>query len=370
MYCEFIKSSTIENFEKALHKISLISNSVLILSCDENNYELENLNTILKKQTLKIIGGIFPKIIYENKTYLKGCIFIGFDDIIDITIIENISSLNEKDFDKHIEEKDISLIYKYKSMFLFVDGLSKNINILIKSLFENFGLSINYIGAGAGSISFQQTPCLFTNEGFLQDCAILGLSKLDSCIEVEHGFNRISEPLNVTMSKGNLLIELDYKPAFEVYKENIEKLTGEIITKDNFFELAKKYPLGLNKLSGEIIVRDLLGLHEDSIVCISEISSNTFVSILEADKINLITAAKKAKQKVSKNYKSDFTLFIDCISRSIFLDKLYQEELDAVYGDENIFVGALTLGEIANNKKHYLELYNNTAVVAQFKEEK
>ena len=56
-------------------------------------------------------------------------------------------------------------------------------------------------------------------------------------------------------------------------------------------------------------------------------------------------------------------LFIDCISRVLFLGKEFEKEINAVYHEGTPLIGALTLGEIANSGKDYLEFFNKTAVV-------
>jgi hypothetical protein len=53
----------------------------------------------------------------------------------------------------------------------------------------------------------------------------------------------------------------------------------------------------------------------------------------------------------------------DCISRALFLEDRLGEELAAAAGGGDLF-GAMTLGEIANSSRAYLEFYNKTAVVA------
>jgi len=57
-------------------------------------------------------------------------------------------------------------------------------------------------------------------------------------------------------------------------------------------------------------------------------------------------------------------LFIDCISRVLFLGDNFQEEINAILQYNQNLVGALSLGEIANTSKEYLEFYNKTSVVA------
>ncbi|HEY8905633.1 MAG TPA: FIST C-terminal domain-containing protein, partial [Rhodoferax sp.] len=54
--------------------------------------------------------------------------------------------------------------------------------------------------------------------------------------------------------------------------------------------------------------------------------------------------------------------FIDCISRVLFLGPDFPKEMVAVNTGQPL-IGALTLGEIANNGSDFLEFFNKTAVV-------
>ncbi|MBU3015160.1 FIST C-terminal domain-containing protein [Poseidonibacter lekithochrous] len=364
MKIKFINDD-INKLEKELNNLSQSAKSILILSCDENNYNTDKMNNILKEHTIPIIGAIFPQIIYKNKNYKKGTILVPLDDYLDILLIKNLSSSTNKVLDEKIEKHYDVLSNDTKMMFVFVDALSKNINNLISTLFDNFGLSINYIGAGAGSLSFIKKPSIITNTGIHEDCAVIASSILNSEIGVKHGWTPISQALKVTKSKDNRIIELDYKPAYHAYKEIVEKYSKKSISKENFFDIAKDYPLGINKLQGDIIVRDPIILEDTSLVCIGEINENSFVSVLKGDVDSLINAALQAKEETIIKEKNYFVLFIDCISRVLFLKEEFHKELDIVNDDEHVIIGALTLGEIANNKKHYLEFYNKTAVIAK-----
>ena len=366
MNIEFIKDNSIESFKIALNNVSKDAKSILILSCDENNYDLTKMNQILTSCLVPIIGGIFPQIIYQDKNYKLGTIIVSLNDTLDVSIIENISDNFNQSLEDIIEEKVGELESDTKTMFVFIDGLSKNINAVILGLFENFGLSLNYIGGGAGSLTFVQQPCIFTNQGLIQDCAILATTRLESAIGVKHGWTPISTPMKVTLADANIIKEIDYKPAFEVYKNIVQNISQQIFTDDNFFDIAKAYPLGINKLSGEIVVRDPIMLDDNNnLVCVGDVAINSFISILEGSDESLVTAVLEAKKEATLNDMDTFTLFIDCISRVLFMNDKFSKELTAVNEENQILVGALTLGEIANNKKYYLEFYNKTAVVAK-----
>ncbi|MEL6845597.1 MAG: FIST C-terminal domain-containing protein, partial [Bacteroidota bacterium] len=82
---------------------------------------------------------------------------------------------------------------------------------------------------------------------------------------------------------------------------------------------------------------------------------------------SLVFAATKARAlgeySFPKEGKAETHLFIDCISRVLFLEDQFYRELEAVYDSETPLLGALTLGEIANFGKDFLEFYNKTAVL-------
>ena len=341
---------------------------VMILACDKNDYQAKEVDPILQGLNLPVFGGIFPEIIYGNEKLSTGVIVAGLLEEPDVTVIPDLSD-DSADYEKLIDER-LSADKFPVTMFVFVDGLSKRISALIEALFNIFGLEINYIGGGAGSLSFEQKPCLFTNEGLLMDSSLLVSTKIESGIGVKHGWEMIKGPFTVTESIRNKIISLDWKPAFDVYREIVEEHSGKKFTDDNFFDIAKSYPFGIHKLDTENIVRDpLMRGDGKSLICVGEVPENSIIDILNGNRDSLVTAAKDAVKTAEETFISGkksikTTLFIDCISRVLFLEEAFQNELEAVFDPDITMIGALTLGEIANSGKDYLEFYNKTAVVA------
>ena len=340
--------------------------AVLIMACDANEFTKEKIDPILQKVHKPVFGAIFPEIIHQTDKLEKGTIVAGLTKSANVYLIPNLSDM-DVDYEDIIDEK-IPDFPNAKTMFVFVDGLAKRISALIDSLFNIFGLEMNYIGGGAGSLSFVQKPVLFTNEGLMQDAAILALTDIESGVGVNHGWTDVEGPFKVTESDRNVIKTLDWKPAFQIYKEVVEKHSGKIFTDDNFFDIAKGYPFGISKLGAEKIVRDPLSLDENNcLVCVGEVPQDVFVHILKGDTESLVEAAKKALSLAVENFKPDasqkVTFFMDCISRVLFMGKEFSRELYAVSDKSVPLIGALTLGEIANNGKDYLEFYNKTSVI-------
>lgn len=361
----FEPTASIEQFESHLNTLNAKEGTVMILACDNNGFHKEALDPILQKSTQPLLGIIVPSIIYNTHKYDTGTLFIRISDLMDIHIIRDISQKNYDMLDEDMESQINDFSDEIKTMFVYIDGLAKNIGACVNVLFDNYGLDINYIGGGSGSLSFEQKPSLFTNQGLLMDAFVYAYSKCHSLVGVNHGWQSISGPYQVTKSEGTVIHEIDYKPAFEVYKEVVDKHSSEPITEDNFFDIAKSFPFGINTVTNEKIVRDPIVLEGTSLVCVGSVTQDSYVDILYGEDEALVDAARNAAAISEKglHFNHDFTLFIDCISRVLFLEDSFKDEINAVYKDGIPLVGALTFGEIANNGRDYLAFYNKTSVV-------
>ena len=340
---------------------------VLTLACDANGYSPVELDPILQSQPVPILGGLFPQIISGRESWETGFVVVGFNHAAKVQTVAGLSD-PETDFEAALESLDVNLS-QVKTLMVFVDGLSSRISGLVEELFSVFGLETNYIGGGAGSLSFERKPCIFTNEGLKADCAVIGFAEFEAGIGVSHGWRELAGPFEVTEAICNEIISLDWRPANELYRETVRAQTGESFDGKAFFEVSKRYPFGISKLGAEMIVRDPIAVGADgSIQCVGEVPHRAFIHILTGDPESLIAAAQEALRRAEEQFSGDAegrsVLLIDCISRYLYLGKKFGDELIALSPQADIPVfGALSLGEIANNRKDYLEFYNKTAVV-------
>lgn len=346
------------------------TSGILILACDANGFTCEKVDEVLKQCKKTVFGGIFPQILFDKEIIKKGTIVVGIRKPVSTAVIKSIGDVST-DLDAIIERTFEQQSFENKTMFVFVDGLSQHVSALIESMFNFWGLLPNYIGGGAGSLTFERRPCVFTGEGLLEDAAVLALTDIRSGVGVAHGWKPVSGPLKVTEAERNTIISLNWRPAFEVYREVVERISGKSFDDNDFFQLAKGFPFGIVKMAEEMVVRDPISLDDNRLICIGEVPLNSFVYILRGDKNSLINGVSKAYQFAEASFreavsekeeKKPITFFIDCISRVLFLQSDFNEELEMVYAGYPL-LGALTIGEIANTGKDYLEFYNKTSVI-------
>ncbi len=339
---------------------------ILILSCDANGFTPETLNPLLQSTRKPLVGGVFPQIIFEQEHLSIGNLVIGLPTRPQVVLIEGVSTSSQDLDDTLANGFTATSSEKAQTMFVFVDGFASRIGTLIDALFNSFGLDLNYLGAGCGSLSFVPKPCVLCNQGLFQDAAVLALFDLPSGIGVGHGWQAISEGLKVTSSTGNVIHTLDWRPAFEVYRETVEAHSSFTFANEDFFAIAKRYPFGIAKLGAEMVVRDPFKTMGEDLVCVGEVPQGAFVHILHGDQQSLLAAAAKARDLATVamgESTANAAFIVDCISRFLFLEDQFALELQAVRIENIPTIGALTLGEIANSGKDYLEFYNKTAVI-------
>jgi len=337
--------------------------SLLILACDDNGFTPATVDPILSELDKPVFGGIFPEIIHDFERLAQGCIMVGLSYEACVQVVTGLSDqgcLNNP-LEPNRPSGDI------RTMFVFVDGLAEGISGFLQTLVPLYGLGIRYIGGGAGSLSFEHKPCLFTPRGLIQDGAVLALSAMPTGVGVSHGWNSIAGPFRVTESRGNTIYKLDHQPAFEVYREAVQDHGDKVFADDNFFDIAKYYPFGINKLSTDRVVRDPIKVGDSgSLVCVGEVPQGCLVHILNGDKDSLVSAARYAAALSRDSFVEDrdqtAILLIDCISRVLLLEDHFERELDAVAQDGLPLVGAATMGEIATYLDG-LEFHNKTSVV-------
>lgn len=339
---------------------------LLILAGDDNRLVPADVDPVLQALEIPVVGGVFPAILHEGRKYDRGTLVIGLPTRPNTAVIAHLSH-PDTDLDNALLSQ-MGDADNGKTMLVWMDGLSHRIRDLVDAVFNLFGLEHNYIGGGAGSLSFEQRPCLFTNRGFLQDSAVIASLDLASGVAVSHGWQSVSGPYKVTEADGNTIHSLNWQPAYAVYRSVIRQTAGHTLTSDNFFTVAKAFPFGINRLGAEKIVRDpILVDDNDGLVCVGDVPSEVYVDILSGTPDSLVAAASTALRDAVDAYPgapgSGSIFVIDCISRALFLEDHFEHELACLNRYDAQMFGALTLGEIANNRKDFLEFYNKTVVV-------
>ncbi|MFP4032811.1 MAG: FIST signal transduction protein [Desulfococcaceae bacterium] len=369
MGMQFDAAGTLEGLESAMAAADGPDvQGLLVLCCDENGFQPEQLDPVLRACSLPVAGGVFPALIHDGKLAKTGSLVLGLARPFEVVHVPDLSN-HKADFESLIDARIPEDAPARPTLLVFVDGFARRIGAFIESLFTIFGLESNFIGGGAGSLSLRREPCLITPDGLVGDGAVIGLLDAPSGIGVSHGWTSLEGPFRVTASEGNVIHALEGQPALALYRRVVEAHRGEPISEDRFFETAGGHPLGIARMENERIVRDILRPTEQGgLRCVGEVPEGVFVDVLRGDAASLIEAASRARNAARAAFPGteigSMDLFMDCISRVLFLGDRFSEELAAVREPGRPLIGACTIGEIANSGVDFLEFFNKTAVVA------
>lgn len=378
-YCS---SAQIEDLNVALAKVaSSCARSILMLACDKDDWGHEHHSWLQSEQVhqhkVPIFGGVFPYLLYQGKKLKHGSLIIGLSCETDIHIAKQISTSEAWTDDL---EKFSLPVHTQLNLIVIADGLAKNIERVSEEMYQLFGARATTVGCGAGSLDFVQKPCVISLEGLLEDAVLIGAITELCGLGVGHGWEAFSTPLLVTESNKNCICSLNYQPAFDVYKDTIEGHSDFRFDEQTFFEIAKTYPFGISSIDGELLVRDPIAINNNKgLLCVGEVPQNTTVYLLQGKPELLIASAGLATKLALNEYSSisthsinhapSFALIFDCISRCLFLDKNFPQEINTIEStlpDDCVSLGALTLGEICTSRYGPIELLNKSIVVAIF----
>lgn len=371
----FDDKGTLEGLRRSVEKaLKDGATGLVIMACEQNNFAPADLAPLVKSVNVPLIGGTFPMVMRDGKTYEKGSVVLGVSGKVQTTTLPD---LNTAGMDIETQLKTLSDNSPWaRTMVVFVDFFVLRKTDLINTLFEVFGMEISYVGGGAGSLAPERKPCLISNAGMFANGVVVMMLDVPSGVGVGHGWKNIGEPMQVTEAHGNTVKTINFLPAFGVYAEAIEKQSGTPFPRESgkFFEASRAHPFGIARINMEMIVRDPLMVEPDgSLVFAGEVPQDSYISILEGNTDTLITAAgdssRKAIAALPPGGKPEIFLLMDCISRVMFMSERFKEELDVMVPQGFASAGACTIGEIANSGSEFLEFYNKTAVVAVMGEE-
>ena len=159
----------------------------------------------------------------------------------------------------------------------------------------------------------------------------------------------------------------DNYSAFEVYKDVIEDHEHIRLLRGDFFIYAKDHPFGIlqdNRV--DVIVRDPIAVNEDDeIICVADIPKNSQVYVLEGNSNTLLSSSLQIAEYCASIAPKKYIPFLfDCISRAMFLEERFEEELKNIQSKLTFEVeGALSIGEIASQNDGKLVIHNKSTIL-------
>lgn len=327
------------------------------------------------RQAVPLVGGIFPALIADEEFRSNGVWLIRFDVMPfhqlyeglppDSTAAAAIAQRISQDVRERLgDTPDVTL-------FLLFDALVPNIGTVLDELYLNLANRVRYLGVNAGSETFLPMPCLFDGERVVGNGVLAMLLQPHRGGILEHGYNAPEQMIYATSTEGNRIVHIDWRPAFEVYRELMLKQYGVEITRDNFYSYAVHFPFGIVRANHSVLVRIPVMLGDDgSLFCVGEVPPNSLLTLLEApavDSCHTLEALQKGLARLNGDIAGRELLLFYCAGRNLHLgDAASIHELMELKRRTGAspMAGAKSLGEIGPSTVGGYPLFHNATLVA------
>ena len=249
-------------------------------------------------------------------------------------------------------------------MLVLSDGLHVNGSDLARGILEVLGPEVPVTGGlAADGDRFEQTWVLVDGkptEGYISAIGFYG-SSVRYRSGSRGGWNIFGPERLVTRSDGNVLYELDGRPALELYKQYLGDLAEDLPASGLLF------PLAVRPASGDShVVRTILAVDEEtqSMVFAGDIPQGHRAQLMQTNVDGLVGGAEEAGAEAAPDTTDPvLAVAISCVGRRLVMGDRTEEEIEATMTSlprGSLQVGFYSYGEMSPQRGGVCELHNQT----------
>jgi hypothetical protein len=260
-----------------------------------------------------------------------------------------------------------------RALFVLSDGLHVNGSELVRGLADGVGPGVVVTGGLAGDKErFERTWVVADGEPLEVSVAAIGFSGERLIVGAGSfgGFDPFGPERSITRAEGNVLYELDGKPALALYKEYLGDRAVELPGAALHFPLAVRS----REESGQT-VRCISGVDEaeQSLTFSGDVPEGGLAQLMRANKNRLVDGAMQAAAMggVEEHDGDQLAIAVSCVGRRLVLGERTEEEIEAALealAPGAQLIGFYSYGEIAPVAGSPCELHNQTMTVTTISE--
>ncbi|SIQ41851.1 FIST signal transduction protein [Maribacter ulvicola] len=290
-----------------------------------------------------------------------------------------VKRCNVNDFQNDDEKLGERLIAEFpkedlKHLFVISEGSTVNGSALIEGLEHLKNTSFGLSGGLCGDDDrFERTLASYNENP--KEGEIIAIGFYGDSLEITSsnfgGWTTFGPERIVTKSEGNLLYELDGKPALDLYKKYLGEKAVELP------KSALLYPLSVKATEdSEPLVRTILNIDEveNTMTLAGDVPEGSRVQLMMSSIDDIANGASRAAELAmdGRTNSPELALLISCIGRKLVMDQRTEEEIEevkAVIGNNTVISGFYSYGEMAPfSGQDSCKLHNQTMTITLFSE--
>lgn len=317
-------------------------------------------------------GEILGELVYDDTVTVS---IARFDDAFITTAAAAVGAVEESyacgaELGRRLRAADEDL----QAVFVLSDGLRVNGSAMTAGLAAEVGSGVAITGGLAGDGGrFASTWVLVDGkprEGWVTAVGLSG-PRLEIGHGSEGGWDIFGPERRVTRSEGNVLFELDGKPALSLYKRYLGDRADGLPATALLFPLAVRVP----GVAAEPIVRTILAVDEETqtMTFAGDVPEGSRAQLMRANLDRLVDGAHRAALATGGGEgdgEPTLAIAVSCVGRRLVLGARTEEELEAVIGalpPKAQLTGFYSYGEICPTGG-FCALHNQTMTLTTLRE--
>lgn len=260
-----------------------------------------------------------------------------------------------------------------KHIFVISEGSSVNGSDLTKGMQESAPDVLITGGLCGDAARFEKTLASYNEQPKEGEIIVIGFygETFEASFSIYGGWTPFGPERLITKSEGNVLYEIDDKPALDLYKRYLGDKAAELPGS------ALIYPLNVKSEENEqSFVRTILNIDEEqnAMILAGDVPEKATVQLMMTNMDNIAVASETAASRAMEGRKTppELALLISCIGRKLVLDQRVEEEVEevmSVIGNDTTIAGMYSYGEIAPfYGEHSCKLHNQTMTITLISE--
>lgn len=271
----------------------------------------------------------------------KGHMRVAFKDLLS----PDDSQLAGETIAKELQEDSL------KHVFVLSEGLNINgseLAIGFNTILEEKVLVTG--GLSGDGMNFEETYVIANSQAVKNRVVAIGF--YGESMEIKSGcfagWDEFGAERMITKSKGNVLYEIDSKPALQLYKSYLAEQVADLPAS------GLKFPINIRKeKTDKPLIRTLLAVNEEeqSLTFAGDVPEGHYCRLMKSNMDKLIDNAGFAAEQAKINSSNEkLCIAVSCVGRRIVMSQLVEEEIDSikeVLGENTAITGFYSYGELA-----------------------
>ncbi|MCB0915124.1 MAG: FIST C-terminal domain-containing protein [Actinobacteria bacterium] len=261
-----------------------------------------------------------------------------------------------------------------RAVIVLAPGLGVNGSALVQGLTDNLPPEVLVTGGLAGDgTRFGHTWVLHGSAMESEQVVAVGL--YGSRLRLGHGSRGGWEPFGpervITASNGNVLNELDGRPALELYRQYLGDLATDLPASGLRFPLAVRE----SRDASRALTRTLLAVDEDAMTMTfaGDVPQGWLAQLMGADSPDLLDGASDAALQARPGIdRPVLAIAVSCVGRRMVLGEGADEELERTFDElpaGSVQAGFYSYGELSPTGSGVCELHNQTMTLTTITED-